>query len=247
MLNPPKLIGHRGVKNLSPENTLDSIKLAHKLGLKWVEIDVKISKDSVPILLHDDTLERTTNGKGFPIDFNYDDLKILDAGFSFYSYFTKICIPTLKQVLSFCTKNEIGVNIELKPNLGFEKNTVKAIAKLLSNFNFTNQYYFSSFDWSSVVLMKKFLPNAYYGLLIDEFNKDISLKNALDICEKYKFSSCGFNKNIINLDVLHAMKRHNLITTVYSEKNFKPNEANELWSMGVKSIFIDDPTEYKIF
>ena len=73
------------------------------------------------------------------------------------------------------------------------------------------------------------------------------MKNALDICEKYKFSSCGFNKNIINLDVLHAMKRHNLITTVYSEKNFKPNEANELWSMGVKSIFIDDPTEYKIF
>ena len=64
--------------------------------------------------------------------------------------------------------------------------------------------------------MKKFLPNAYYGLLIDEFNKDISLKNALDICEKYKFSSCGFNKNIINSDVLNEMNRHNLITTIYS-------------------------------
>ena len=101
MINPPKLIGHRGVKNLSPENTLNSIELAHKLGLKWVEIDVKISKDSVPILLHDNTLERTTNGKGLPINFNYDDLKKLDAGFSFYNYLTDICIPTLKQVLSF--------------------------------------------------------------------------------------------------------------------------------------------------
>ena len=110
MLNPPNLIGHRGVKNLSPENTINSIKLAHKLGLKWVEIDVKISKDLVPILLHDDTLERTTNGKGFPIDFNYDDLKILDAGFSFYSYFTKICIPTLKKVLSFCQMKAYIVN-----------------------------------------------------------------------------------------------------------------------------------------
>ena len=246
MLNPPKLIGHRGVKNLSPENTLDSIKLAYKLGLRWVEIDVKISKDLVPILLHDDTLERTTNGKGLPTDYNYDDLKKLDAGFSFYNYFTKIYIPTLKQVLSFCKKNEMGVNIELKPNLGFEKNNVEAIAKLLSNFNFTNQYYFSSFDWSSVILMKKFLPNAYYGLLIDEFNKDISLKNALDICERYKFSCCGFNKNIINSDVMHEMKKHNLITTIYAAKNLKPNEANELWSMGVKSIFIDDPTEFKI-
>ena len=170
MLNPPKLIGHRGVKNLSPENTLNSIELAYKLGLKWIEIDVKISKDLVPILLHDDTLERTTDGKGLPTDFNYDDLKKLDAGFSFYNYSTNICIQTLKQVLLFCKKNEIGLNIELKPNLGFEKNNVEAIAKLLSNFNFTNQYYFSSFDWSSVVLMKKFLPNASYGLLIDGFN-----------------------------------------------------------------------------
>ena len=130
MLNPPKLIGHRGVKNLSPENTLNSIKLAHKLGLQWIEIDVKISKDLVPILLHDETLERTTNGKGLPIDFNYNDLKKLDAGFSFYNYFTKICIPTLKEVLLFCEKNTIGVNIELKPNLGFEK----IMLKLLLNF-----------------------------------------------------------------------------------------------------------------
>ena len=94
--------------------------------------------------------------------------------------------------------------------------------------------------------MKTFLPNAHCGLLIDEFNKDISLKNALDICEKYKFSSCGFNKNIINSDVMHEMKKNNLITTIYAAKNLKPNEANELWSMGVKSIFIDDPTEFKI-
>ena len=68
MINLPKLIGHRGVKNLLPENTIDSIKLASELGLKWVEFDVKISRDSVPILLHDDHLDRTTNGKGLAVD-----------------------------------------------------------------------------------------------------------------------------------------------------------------------------------
>ena len=71
MLSLPKLIGHRGVKNLSPENTLNSIRLANKLGLEWVEIDVKIYKDSIPILFHDDSLNRTTNGDGLPIYFNY--------------------------------------------------------------------------------------------------------------------------------------------------------------------------------
>ena len=61
-------------------------------------------------------------------DIQDNDLKKLDAGFSFYNYFTKIYIPTLKQVLAFCKKNEIGLNIELKPNLGFEKKNVEAIA-----------------------------------------------------------------------------------------------------------------------
>ena len=86
MLSLPKLIGHRGVKNLAPENTLDSIELAHKLGLKWIEVDVKITKDKIPIILHDDSLDRTTNSNGLVIDFLYEEIKVLDAGFFFYNF-----------------------------------------------------------------------------------------------------------------------------------------------------------------
>ena len=246
MLNPPKLIGHRGVKNLSPENTLSSIELAHKLGLNWVEVDIKISQDLIPFLLHDDTLDRTTTGGGPPTKLNYNEIKKLDAGLFFYKHSTKIYTPTLHEVLIFCEKNNMGLNIELKPNLGFEKKNVIAIAKLLRNFNFTNQYYFSSFDWNSIVLMKEILPSAYYGLLIDDFNNNIFLNNALEICQKYKFSCCGFNKEIINTDIINEVNINGLITTVYSEDNLKLNEANELWSNGVKSVFIDDPSEFKI-
>ncbi len=246
MLNPPKLIGHRGVKNLSPENTLNSIELAYKLGLNWVEVDVKISQDLVPLLLHDDSLDRTTNGEGSPIDFNYSEIKKLDAGMFFYKYSTNIYTPTLQEVLMFCEKHKMGLNIELKPNLGFEKQNITAIANLLRNFNFTNQYYFSSFDWNSIVMMKEFLPSAYYGLLIHDFNNNIFLSNALEICKKYNFSCCGSNKDIINTEVINEMSKNDLITTVYSENNLKPKEANELWSKGVRSIFIDDPSEFKI-
>ena len=84
MINLPKLIGHRGVKDLSPENTIESINLAIKLGLNWVEFDVKITKDLIPILFHDHTLDRTTNGKGLPIEFLYKNLEKLDAGSFFY-------------------------------------------------------------------------------------------------------------------------------------------------------------------
>ena len=86
----PKLIGHRGVKNLCPENTLESINKAFDLGLSYIEVDVKVSKDEIPILLHDDTLDRTTNGNGLVVNFNYEDLIKLDAGGFFYNKKTDI-------------------------------------------------------------------------------------------------------------------------------------------------------------
>ena len=247
MLSLPKLIGHRGVKNLSPENTIESVKLAKKLGLDWIELDVKISKDFIPIALHDDSLERTTNGKGLPIEYNYKDLKKLDAGSFFYKKATKIFIPTFEEILLISLKKNINLNIELKPNKGFEKENVESIAKILSNSKFSNQYYFSSFDWSSLIMMKNIFPNANYGLLVHDFKNNISLQNIINIANKYNFFCCGLNKNLVNSEIINQISKHGLFITVYSEKNLSLNEANQLWSKGVKSIFIDDPREFNNF
>ena len=244
MLNLPKLIGHRGVKNLSPENTIDSIILAKKLGLDWVEFDVKISKDLIPIIFHDDSLERTTNGNGLPIDYLYKDLKKLDAGVFFYNQSTNIYIPTVEEILLLCQNKSISLNIELKPNKNFEKENVLSIANIISNSKFSNQYYFSSFDLDSLIMMKEILPNANYGFLVDEFKKNRTLNDIIMIAKKYNFFCCGFNKDIINLDIIDEITANDLIITVYSEKNLSVNEANILWSRGVKSIFIDDTTEF---
>ena len=245
MLNLPKLIGHRGVKNLSPENTIDSIKLAKKLGLNWVEFDVKISKDLIPILFHDDSLERTTNGVGLPVELNYKDLKILDAGSFFYNQKTNIYIPTLEEILFLSQDNEINLNIELKPNQGFEKENVESVAKVLKKLKFSNQYYFSSFDFNSLIMMKEILPSSNYGFLIDDFKKERSLHDVISLANQYNFFCCGLNKDIINADIINELLLNNFDITVYSEKDLKVSEANELWTMGVKSVFIDDPSQFK--
>ena len=100
----PKLIGHRGVKNLKPENTLESITKAFDLGLECVEIDVKVSKDNIPLLLHDDTLDRTTNGSGLVCDFTFDQINHLDAGYFFYNSKTDIKVPVSYTHLTLPTK-----------------------------------------------------------------------------------------------------------------------------------------------
>ena len=243
MFNPPKLIGHRGVKNISPENTLDSIESAYKSGLDWVEIDVKISRDFVPILLHDDTLDRTTNGKGIPLNYNYSDLKKFDAGYFFYSYPTQIYIPTLREVIAFCKERNIGINIEIKSNLGFEKQNVEAVIKVINIMNY-KKIYFSSFDWSSIIMIKEKLPNIECGLIVDDFNSKITIDQVIEVCNQYQLSSCGFNKKIINSEIINKMKNNNLIITVFDEESLKLKEVENLYSSGVKSFFIDDPSDF---
>ena len=127
-----------------------------------------------------------------------------------------------------------------------KKKNVEAILKVLNELGIDIKYYISSFDLDSLILMSEVLPNAYYGLLINEFDKYINLKNVLDICHKYNFFSCGLNKKIISLEIINKINENNLVANIFSEENVKKNEANELWSMGINSIFIDDPLEFKI-
>jgi len=239
-VNISKIIGHRGVKKLSPENTVDSIQKAIDIGLDWVEFDVKISKDNIPFLLHDDELDRTTNGSGVANLYNYSEIRNLDAGKFFYNENTNIYPPTLKEVLNLCKRNNCGVNIELKPNKGFEKKNVQEILNITNKFKNYLPIFYSSFDLESCILIKEMFPTGLCGILIDNFNI-LALEEILKYISKYDFFSCGLNINIINKDIVKRLKNENLFVTVYSEKNICNNKALSLWNLGVDSIFSDDP------
>ena len=241
-LNVPRIIGHRGVKDLAPENTLESIIEAFRIGLKWIEVDVKISKDNIPFLLHDDDFDRTTNGTGTASSYNYSQIKKLDAGKFFYKKDTKIYPPTLKEVLSLCQKNKGGINIELKPNLGLEKKNVEEILKITKKFEEYVPLYFSSFDLDSCIFVKEVIPSSSCGILIHDFNY-YSFEEIIKITEKFNFFSCGLSIKIINTELVKKLKNMNQLITVFSEKNITNEQALDLWNIGVDSIFSDDPRD----
>tara|TARA_A100001011_G_scaffold400762_1_gene518479 strand:- start:10060 stop:10833 length:774 start_codon:yes stop_codon:yes gene_type:complete len=240
-LKLPKLIGHRGVKDLCPENTIESISKAFDIGLTFVEIDVKISKDEIPILLHDDTLNRTTNGTGLAVDFEYDFLKKLDAGQFFYNYKTNNSIPKLIDVLDLCKSRNKNLNIELKPNLNFEKINVQKIIEITKEIE-DIQIFYSSFDINSFVEISNVFNNSNRSFLIDSF-EEYSLTDLFSITEKYDANLCGLNIKIISKEIIEKIKEKNLFVTVYSAKNITKIEAEECFNIGVDSIFIDNPTE----
>lgn len=240
-LKLPKLIGHRGVKDLCPENTLESILKAFDLGLSFVEIDVKISKDRVPILLHDDTLDRTTNGSGLAIDYDYENIKKLDAGKFFYKENTNIFVPKLEDILSLCTNNNGNLNIELKPNKNFEKENVYQIYKIIKNINQID-IFFSSFDMISILEISKLYPQSIRSFLLDDF-KEFNIEDLINISINFDLKICGLNINLLTTDIIKIIKENNISITVYSDKNISLSNANDLFSMGVDSIFVDNPID----
>ena len=240
-LKLPKLIGHSGVKDLCPENTLESILKAFNLGLSFVEIDVKISKDTVPILLHDDTLDRTTNGSGLAIDYDYEKIKKLDAGKLFYKKNTNIFVPKLEDVLSMCSNNNGNLNIELKPNKNFEKENTYQVYKLTKNIN-KIEIFFSSFDMTSILEISKIYPQSFRSFLLDDF-KEYNIDDLINISINNDLKICGLNIDLITTDIIKKIKKFNISITVYSDKNINLSSANDIFSIGVDSIFVDNPID----
>lgn len=240
-LKLPKLIGHRGVKDLCPENTLESIDKAFEIGLTFVEIDVKISKDKLPILLHDDTLDRTTNGSGLVIDHDYENIKKLDAGKFFYKKNTSIFVPKLEDTLNLCINNNGNLNIELKPNKNFEKENTLKIYQLTKNIHQID-IFFSSFDMISILEISKLYPQSFRSFLLDDF-KEYNIDDLINLSTNNDLKICGLNIDLLSTDIIKKIKESNISITVYSDKNINLSKANEIFSLGVDSIFIDNPKD----
>ena len=242
-LKLPKLIGHRGVKDLAPENTVASINKAIQFGLKWVEIDVKISKDLKPFLLHDDFLDRTTSGKGNPINYSYESIQKMNAGKWFDKKYNDIYPPSLEEILSICSNKNIGVNIELKPNKNYEKENVLSIYNVVKKYK--TKYFFSSFDLDSVILLKNLDNSFVVSFLVDKIYNYKNLDKILLNCKKHDFFLCSFNINLITKKLISMCKSYEILIGVYSSSNIDLVKANYLWELGVDTIFIDNPKTYK--
>jgi glycerophosphoryl diester phosphodiesterase len=124
----PTYIAHRGAGKLAPENTLAAFQLGAQLGHKAFECDVKLSADEVCLLLHDDTLERTTNGTGLAGRQLWAQLAQLDAGSWLSAQFAGSPIASLADIAQFCRPRGDWVNLEIKPTTGTDARTGELVA-----------------------------------------------------------------------------------------------------------------------
>ncbi len=118
------VIGHRGAAGYYPENTLLSFRKAFEMGVDYVELDVRLSSDSIPVVIHDETLDRTTNGRGYVKDYTVEELKRLDAGLGER-------IPTLEEALRLAIEMNGKLLIEIK-----DVEAVDEVVSLVREYDF---------------------------------------------------------------------------------------------------------------
>jgi glycerophosphoryl diester phosphodiesterase len=124
----PRWVAHRGAGKLAPENTLAAFRLGASHGYRMFECDAKLSADGVPFLMHDATLERTTNGHGVGGDQPWSALSRLDAGGWHSRSYAGEPLATLENLARFCRHNDYFLNIEIKPTPGVEQRTGEVVA-----------------------------------------------------------------------------------------------------------------------
>ena len=220
------IIGHRGAKGYTAENTLVSFKKAMELGADAIELDVQICKSGELIVFHDHRVERLTNGEGRIEELDYKYLKSLDAGNASY-------IPTLQQVLNLID-NRILINIELKA-----KNTASEVAKLIElyidkhNWNKDN-FIISSFDHIELSKFKLLCPE----IRIAALTASIPSKYA-QFAEELGAYSINISIEFINTEFVNDAHKRGLKVFVYTVNHM--DDIARMKALNVDGIFTDFP------
>lgn len=168
----PRVIAHRCGGSLAPENTLAGLRVAARQGIKGVEFDVMLTRDGVPVLMHDETLERTTNGRGRVADHDLSELQVLDVGASPAPTFPGERIPTLAQAWQTCAELGLWANVEIKPSAGCDVATGVAVGEFLRGCWRANAGVVSSFSPEALQAFAQCAPDIPRALLVTDIPAD---------------------------------------------------------------------------
>ncbi len=258
--NKKLIVAHRGARSIRPENTMSAFKEAIKYS-DFIELDVTFSKDGVPIIIHDDTLERTSNVKDFPVfkkpyrvrDYTYKQLLKLD----FVSWFIRDDpfktiekgivkieelenlrtkkILTLDQVLKVLKKHNFPVNIEIKDvsKTPYDKTAVKTIIDIIEKNVMVNLVLLSSFNHKYLRQAFKINPNIDTAAL-EEKNHTKDLVKHL---KRLRVRSYNPSLKIVDSDLIKDLSNAGIFVNIFTVNDKK--EKVKLFEEGAKSIFTD--------
>ena len=229
-----KNYAHRGFKSKYPENTLIAFQKAIEANCHGIEFDVHLTKDDELVIIHDETLEGTTNGKGRVKDHTLAELKTLDASNKFYELVGLQEIPTLREYFDLVRESNLISNIELKTGVYDYPGIEKKVYDLIKEFKIEDKVIISSFNHESIMRMKKIDSGIRCGALFDTWTihpeKYVKQLNV----ECYHPVAYSIRQSIVD-----DLKKEGITVNVWVGK--EPVDFKALIEMGIDGIITDYP------
>ncbi len=223
---PLEVYGHRGAMGYKPENTLSSIREALKQKVDMIEVDVYAVPTGEVIVIHDDEVDRTTNGHGAVMDMSFKEIRRLNAG-------NGERIPTLEEVIDEINRL-VTLNIELKgPNTAVP--TAKIIKRYISEQKFAiTDFLVSSFEHDELHVFHDLVPEIEISVLYDEIPPDF-----VQLAKNLGASVLGMRATNITSEIVATARQSSLAVTAWTVN--EPKEAQHLATLGVKGVFTNYP------
>ena len=230
-----RVIAHRGFSGAAPENTLAAVRAAIEVGADMVEIDVTLSADDHIVVIHDETLTRTTNGSGEVSELTLAELKQLDAGAWFDLEFAGEHIPTLDELLAE-VEGRILLNVEIKSE-AVARGVVAKVACLIRERGMIDQVVVSSFSPTALDQMHQVAPEIRTAVLYNtEFHEG---QDAVEIVTGLGASVFNIKRQRLTKKMLHRCREHDIPIGIYTVN--EPRRMRRLVRRGINAIFTDRP------
>ena len=230
-----KVIAHRGASGYAPENTMEAFLLAIEQGADGIELDVQLSRDGIPVVIHDETIDRVTDRTGYVKDYTLQELKELTVLKDRFPQYSQSKIPTLKEVLEAVKPSGIQVNIELKTGIYWYPDIEKKVAGIVEETGMKEKIIYSSFNHYSVQRIKEIVPDAETAYLYSDV-----ILNVEDYARKTKVD--GLHPAVYHVKMADFLKEY-----VKSSLNVRVWTVNEeadmkaLTEAGVTAVITNYP------
>lgn len=235
-MDAPVILAHRGVSGRAPENTLAAIRRVPAAGARWLEFDVRLTSDDVAVVIHDDSVDATTNGHGRVSALSAAAIERLDAGSWFAGEFRGEKVPTLRAVLEEAALLGLSIDVELKAEPRREVKLARAVAAELARYwpSSAPPPLVTSGSARALRAFHQLAPNVPLGVVLEnpppDWRRDFS---------QVPFSVIVINAGWINAGRLRSLKRHGASVLAYTVN--RRRQARALIALGVDGVFSDYP------
>lgn len=244
-MSMPLILAHRGASAYAPENTIAAFRLAHELGADGIEFDVQLTRDKIPVVIHDDTVDRTTNGKGRVCDLPIGEIARLDAGAWKANDYAGEPIPTLAQVFDALADwihptgraRPCFINVELKTEYLFTDGLENQVLNVIARYGIQDRILLSSFSPLSLHRARAINAQLPRGLLYD-LSMPIHLRQAW-----LRFwadpQAMHPEASMIDAAYMQWAKQKKMQVNTWTVDD--PDKARQLANLGVHAIITNKP------